>query len=96
MSCTDVVPQTKYEAAIRDYKKGKYLYQVLKGDLDSTDRSTGLSDMEKDTGITDLHRKVFDKVWTEVSKIVIELQNVLLRMLADPWRSMDDQEKTIK
>lgn len=52
--------------------------------------------MERETGITDLHRKVFDKVWTEVSKIVIELQNVLLRMLADPWRSMDDQEKTIK
>lgn len=72
------------------------MYQVLKGDLNSTDGSTGLSDMEKDTGITDLHRKVFDKVWTEVSKIVIELQNVLLRMLADPWRSMDDQEKTIK
>jgi exocyst complex component 2 len=68
----------------------------LKGDIDSTDRSTGLSDMERETGITDLHRKVFDKVWTEVSKIVIELQNVLLRMLADPWRSMDDQEKTIK
>lgn len=88
--------QAKYEAAIRDYKKGKYLYQALKGDLDSTDRSTGLSEMEKETGITDLHRKVFDKVWIEVSKIVIELQNVLLRMLADPWRSMDDQEKTIK
>lgn len=82
--------------AIRDYKKGKYLYQVLKGDIDSTDRSIGLTDMEQETGITDLHRKVFDKVWMEVSKIVIELQNVLLRMLADPWRSMDDQEKTIK
>lgn len=72
------------------------MYQALKGDLDSTDRSTGLSEMEKETGITDMHRKVFDRVWTEVSKIVIELQNVLLRMLADPWRSMDDQEKTIK
>ncbi|KAI8641657.1 exocyst complex component Sec5-domain-containing protein [Parasitella parasitica] len=94
-SLLESIKQTKYEAAIRDYKKGKYLYQVLKGDLDSTERSTGLSDMEKDTGLTDLHRKVFDKVWTEVSKIVVELQNVLLRMLADPWRSMDDQEKTI-
>ncbi|KAI7877332.1 exocyst complex component Sec5-domain-containing protein [Mucor mucedo] len=94
-SLLESIKQAKYEAAIRDYKKGKYLYQALKGDLDSTDRSTGLSEMEKETGITDLHRKVFDKVWIEVSKIVIELQNVLLRMLADPWRSMDDQEKTI-
>lgn len=69
------------------------MYQALQGD--STDRSTGLPEIEE-TGITDLHRKVFDKVWIEVNKIVIELQNVLLRMLADPWRSMDDQEKTIK
>lgn len=61
-----------------------------------TDNPTGLADMESDTGITDLHRKVFDKVWAEVTKIVAELQNILLRMLADPWRSMDDQEKTIK
>ncbi|CAO3656981.1 unnamed protein product [Mucor hiemalis] len=94
-SLLESIKQMKYEAAIRDYKKGKYLYQALKGDLDPADRSAGLSEMEKETGITDLHRKVFDKVWIEVSKIVIELQNVLLRMLADPWRSMDDQEKTI-
>ena len=94
IKCQIIHTQMKYEAAIRDYKKGKYLYQALKGDLDSTDRA-GLSEMEKETGITDLHRKVFDKVWIEVSKIVVELQNVLLRMLTDPWRSMDDQEKTI-
>lgn len=91
-SLLESIKQAKYEAAIRDYKKGKYLYQALKGDTDLS----GLTEMEKETGITDLHRKVFDKVWTEVSKIVIELQNVLLRMLSDPWRSMDDQEKTIK
>ncbi|KAI8331626.1 exocyst complex component Sec5-domain-containing protein [Choanephora cucurbitarum] len=91
-SLLESIKQTKYEAAIRDYKKGKYLYQVLKGNLDATD---AMPDMDHETGMTDLHHKVFDKVWAEVSKIVIELQNVLLRMLTDPWRSMDDQEKTI-
>ncbi|KAI8356677.1 exocyst complex component Sec5-domain-containing protein [Blakeslea trispora] len=91
-SLLESIKQTKYEAAIRDYKKGKYLYQVLKGNLDATDT---LPEMDQETGMTDLHHKVFDKVWAEVSKIVIELQNVLLRMLTDPWRSMDDQEKTI-
>ena len=49
-----------------------------------------------DANISDLHRKVFEKVWTEVNKIVVELRQVLLKMLADPWRSMDEQEKTIK
>jgi exocyst complex component 2 len=89
-SLLESIKQTKYEAAIRDYKKGKYLYQILKGDVTDND------DLDHDSGITDLHRKVFDKVWAEVTKIVTELQNILLRMLADPWRSMDDQEKTIK
>lgn len=51
---------------------------------------------QKENRLTDLHLKVFDKVWVEVCKIVSELQNVLLRMLADPWRSMEEQEKTIK
>lgn len=46
--------------------------------------------------ITDLHRKVFDKVWAEVTKIVEELRSVLSKMLSDPWRSMEEQEKTIK
>ncbi|KAI9483131.1 MAG: exocyst complex component Sec5-domain-containing protein [Benjaminiella poitrasii] len=89
------IKQNKYEAAIRDYKKGKYLYQILKGESDTTDKAPGLIDMEKETGLTELHHKVFDKVWKEVNKIVNELQNILLKMLADPWRSMDDQEKTI-
>ncbi|KAI9248099.1 exocyst complex component Sec5-domain-containing protein [Sporodiniella umbellata] len=91
-SLLEFIKQSKYEAAIRDYKKGKYLYQVLKGDLDSTD-STDLD--QKENRITDLHLKVFDKVWAEVGKIVSELQNVLLKMLSDPWRSMEEQEKTI-
>lgn len=46
---------------------------ATQGDLDWTDRSTGLSDMEKETCIKGLHRKLFDRVWTEVSKILIEL-----------------------
>ncbi|KAI7903981.1 exocyst complex component Sec5-domain-containing protein [Cokeromyces recurvatus] len=89
------IKQNKYEAAIRDYKKGKYLYQVLKGDLGTTDRTSGLGEIEKEKGLTELHHKVFDKVWEEVNKIVAELQTILLKMLADPWRSMEDQEKTI-
>ena len=60
-------------------------------DMDSQESRLG-----NDTNITELHRKVFEKVWTEVNKIVVELRGVLLKMLADPWRSMEEQEKTIK
>ncbi|RUP45221.1 exocyst complex component Sec5-domain-containing protein [Jimgerdemannia flammicorona] len=92
-SLLESTKQTKYETAIRDYKKGKYLYSTLKGDANGDDAG-GLS-ASQDTDITDLHRKVFDKVWTEVEKIVVELRDVLFKQLAEPWRSMEEQEKTI-
>lgn len=52
--------------------------------------------MEKDSGLTELHRKVFDKVWVEVDKIVVELRGILFKMLEDPWQPIEEQEKTIK
>ncbi|GAB5588983.1 Exocyst complex component S5 [Umbelopsis nana] len=94
------IKQGKYETAIRDYKKGKYLYQNLKGETVSTGEPADaiditVTDIDKDSGITELHRKVFDKVWMEVDKIVIELRGVLFKMLEDPWLPIEEQEKTI-
>lgn len=68
-------------------------------DVDVTD--TGDVDLiftpaHKDSGITELHRKVFEKVWAEVDRIVVELRGVLFKMLEDPWCPIEDQEKTIK
>ena len=96
----DALAQGKYETAIRDYKKGKYLYQTLKGENvannDATDIDISITDVEKDSGLTELHRKVFDKVWVEVDKIVVELRGILFKMLEDPWQPIEEQEKTIK
>lgn len=89
-SLLESIKQHKYETAIRDYRKGKYLYHDLQKEDDKVDGS------EEESNISELHRKVFDKVWTEVNKIVVELRSVLLKMLEDPWRSMEEQEKTIK
>ncbi|OAD75620.1 hypothetical protein PHYBLDRAFT_132744 [Phycomyces blakesleeanus NRRL 1555(-)] len=86
---------SKYDTAIRDYKRGKYLYQSLNGNENIGDEVVSAMSNTETFGMTDLHRKVFEKVWAEVNKIVVELQSVLLKMLADPWRSMDEQEKTI-
>ncbi|CAO3635122.1 unnamed protein product [Cunninghamella blakesleeana] len=89
------IKQNKYEPAIRDYKRGKYLYQTLKtSSLSNPDFESRDIDFTH-SHIANTHQKVFDKVWDEVTKIIEELQNVLLKMLADPWRSMSEQEKTI-
>ncbi len=42
------------------------------------------------------YRKVFDKVWLEVDKIMEEMKDQLFKQLTEPWRSMEEQEKTIK
>ena len=89
-SLLESIKQHKSETAIRDYRKGKYLYHDLQKEDDKVDGS------EEESNISELHRKVFEKVWTEVNKIVVELRSVLLKMLEDPWRSMEEQEKTIK
>ncbi|ORZ16960.1 exocyst complex component Sec5-domain-containing protein [Absidia repens] len=97
-SLLESIKQNKYETAIRDYKKGKYLYQTLKRNSSTDLLQNDGSELGKEDGaseLTSMHRKVFDKVWSEVTKIIGELQNVLLKMLTDPWRSMDEQEKTI-
>ncbi|KAL0086050.1 exocyst complex component Sec5-domain-containing protein [Phycomyces blakesleeanus] len=94
-SLLESIKQSKYDTAIRDYKRGKYLYQSLNGNENIGDEVVSAMSNTETFGMTDLHRKVFEKVWAEVNKIVVELQSVLLKMLADPWRSMDEQEKTI-
>ncbi|KAI9311707.1 exocyst complex component Sec5-domain-containing protein [Dichotomocladium elegans] len=88
-SLLECIKQHKYETAIRDYRKGKYLFTDLKKE------DWGANNSGDDSGISELHRKVFDKVWEEVNRIVVELRGILLKMLEDPWRSMEDQEKTI-
>ncbi|KAI8147481.1 exocyst complex component Sec5-domain-containing protein [Fennellomyces sp. T-0311] len=97
-SLLESIKQHKYETAIRDYKKGKFLYNDLQRnstvDFDDDDYDADEYRAD-DANISELHRKVFEKVWTEVNKIVVELRQVLLKMLADPWRSMEEQEKTI-
>ncbi|KXS19960.1 hypothetical protein M427DRAFT_505045 [Gonapodya prolifera JEL478] len=40
-------------------------------------------------------QKIFDRVWTEVEKIVSSLCSQLLKQLDDPWAPLDAQEKVI-
>lgn len=44
----------------------------------------------------DQQRRIIDKVWSMVEKIVGEMRSSLLALLRDPRRSVEDQEKTIE
>jgi exocyst complex component 2 len=77
----------RYDAALRDYKKGKYLLESRPGQL--LPSSPGSN--------TDLQQKrIFDKVWGAVEKVMDQMKNTLLNRLKEPSRLLEEHEKTIE
>ncbi|KAJ3046723.1 hypothetical protein HK097_000604, partial [Rhizophlyctis rosea] len=94
----EYIRKQTYDAAVRDYKKGKYLMQTSFSST-STAPSTVppiITTREKDnTLLPQHHRKVFEKVWVEVERIVKGLRDRLFRGLKDVGVSVEVQERHI-
>lgn len=41
-------------------------------------------------------KRILDKVWSNVEKVMAEMKSLLLSKLQDPSRSVEEQEKTIE
>ena len=82
---------------IRDYKKGRVVMESTLSP-ESSDSANGMTEREttEDTALAAQYRKVFEKVWAEVERIMAEMKEQLLKQLTEPWRPLDDQERTIK
>lgn len=77
---------------MRDYKKGKFLLDSRAGlspSLGATDPST-LQSAEQQ------QKRIFDKVWDTVEKVIGEMRKMLLNQLKDPSRTVEEHEKTIE
>ncbi|EJD54829.1 hypothetical protein AURDEDRAFT_179883 [Auricularia subglabra TFB-10046 SS5] len=86
----EYIEQGKYEAAMRDYKKGKFLLDTRPGQLlPGGQVLTDTADANRQ------QRRIFDKVWTAVEQVMAEMKNLLVSQLKDPARGVDEQEKTI-
>jgi exocyst complex component 2 len=84
---------------IRDYKKGRVVLDSTMGTEGADTNGSGSYPSEREydeTALSVQYRKVFDKVWLEVDKIMEEMKDQLFNQLTEPWRSMEEQEKTIK
>ncbi|EPQ29151.1 uncharacterized protein PFL1_03438 [Pseudozyma flocculosa PF-1] len=100
-SLSDSVELGRYDVALRDYKKGKYLldsrpgqllaFNTAAGQAGSTDPSAAGSAKQQAQ-----QRRVFSKVWDAVEATMKEMQSRLLAQLREPKRSVEDQEKTIE
>ena len=83
-------PQNRYEAALRDYKKGKFLLESRPGQLLPLPAG-------KDTALAEKQQKrILDKVWGTVEKTMGELRASLLNQLKNPARAVEEQEKTLE
>ncbi|KAJ6571717.1 exocyst complex component Sec5-domain-containing protein [Mycena capillaripes] len=83
----------RYEVAMRDYKKGKFLLESRPGQLLPIGN---VKDGEMSLAAEQQQKRILDKVWGSVEKAMGEMRNVLVSQLQDPRRSVEDHEKTLE
>ena len=94
-SLSESVELGRYDVALRDYKKGKYLLDSRPGQL----LAVGSAKPESAGGgaRNDIQQKrVFAKVWDAVEATMKDMQSRLTDQLREPRRSVEEQEKTIE
>ncbi|KAF9374895.1 hypothetical protein CPC16_001012, partial [Podila verticillata] len=85
------IKQGKYQLAARDYNKGKVLLaQAFPTSSDAASTNSSQSTL------IETKRRVFDRVWSEVERIVARLRTDLESQLEEPWRGMEEHERNIK
>ena len=84
-------PKGRYDAALRDYKKGKFLLESRPGQI----LPVGPRDAQGSSAESQ-QKKILNKVWGTVEKVMGEMKNQLLAKLQEPTRGVDEQEKTIE
>ena len=84
--------QGKYEAALRTYNKGKFLRDSRQGKMIPSESSAN----GKPNGPASEQKRILDKVWSNVEKVMAEMKSLLLSKLQEPSRSVEEQEKTIE
>ncbi|PVG00796.1 hypothetical protein CPB86DRAFT_782356 [Serendipita vermifera] len=85
-SLFDSIQSGKYDAALRDYKKGKYLLESRPGQLLPSGSGSSTEIQQK---------RIFDKVWNAVERVMDQMKTTLLNRLKEPSRSLEEHEKTI-
>ncbi|KII91212.1 hypothetical protein PLICRDRAFT_173102 [Plicaturopsis crispa FD-325 SS-3] len=83
----------RYEAAMRDYNKGKFLLESRPGQLLPIGNT---KDGQASASAQQQQKRILEKVWTTVEKAMGEMRNMLLTQLQEPTRSVEEQEKTIE
>ena len=98
-SLGEAIEAGKYEQALRDYKKGKYLLDSRPGQLLAFNTTAGQAGDPRATGSAKQQaqqQRVFAKVWNAVENTMEEMKAQLFDLLRQPRRGVEEQEKTIE
>ncbi|KAG1847630.1 exocyst complex component Sec5-domain-containing protein [Suillus subluteus] len=79
----------RYEAALRQYNKGKFLLDSRPGQLLPVEAGAN-------AGSTAQQKRILDKVWANVEKVMGEMKALLLARLQEPGRSVEEMERGIE
>ncbi|KAF8946736.1 hypothetical protein BGZ46_005708, partial [Entomortierella lignicola] len=91
------IKQGKYQQAARDYNKGKVLLaQAFPSNSGPSGSDNASINSRASSNLIETKRKVFDRVWSEVERIVARLRADLESQLEEPWRGMEEHERNIK
>ncbi|KAH9941188.1 exocyst complex component Sec5-domain-containing protein [Epithele typhae] len=87
------IEQGRYEAAMRDYKKGKLMLETRPDQL----LPVGATKEGQSTeSARQQQKRILDKVWATVEKVMGQMRSELSSKLQEPSRSVEEQEKTIE
>ncbi|KAI9065588.1 hypothetical protein FKP32DRAFT_1610523 [Trametes sanguinea] len=92
-SLIECIEAGRYEAAMRDYKKGKLLLETRPNQLLPVGTT---KDGQPSGSAQQQQKRILDKVWATVERVMSQMRNELLAKLQEPTRSVEEQEKTIE
>ena len=78
---------------MRDYKKGKFLLESRPNQLLPIGAA---KDGQSSASAVVQQKRILDKVWATVERVMTEMRNDLLSKLQEPSRSVEEQEKTLE
>ncbi|KIK99659.1 hypothetical protein PAXRUDRAFT_8739 [Paxillus rubicundulus Ve08.2h10] len=92
-SLVESIEAGRYEVALRNYNKGKFLLDSRPGQIIPVETS---GDGKPVASAESQQRRILEKVWSNVEKVMGEMKSLLLSKLQEPRRSVEEQEKTIE
>ncbi|EIW55516.1 uncharacterized protein TRAVEDRAFT_73389 [Trametes versicolor FP-101664 SS1] len=92
-SLVECIEAGRYEAAMRDYKKGKLLLETRPNQLLPIGTT---KDGQASGSAQQQQKRILDKVWATVERVMAQMRNELQVQLQEPTRSVEEQEKTIE